>query len=159
MRKTIIAFAATALMLGGCGSLTGDKGASADEGSTTAASTGDTAEADAPKAAASSLDPLLADPQVGDIWAADLNHFSSVDFSDDNGTQSESFGQVKVVEVSPDRVTIITEDAAWPNAEGARRELRDRSAIIRWDESERIPVNRADFAALVADGKILETRR
>lgn len=159
MRKIIVAFAATALMLGGCGSLTGDKSASADEGSATAASTGDSTEADAPKAATSSLDPLLADPQVGDVWAADLKHFSAVEFGSESGPQAESYGQVKVVEVSPDRITIITEDGAWPDADSARRELRDRSAIIRWDESERIPVNRADFAALVADGKILETRR
>ena len=108
---------------------------------------------------ASNLDPLLANPQVGDVWAADLTHFSAADFNRDGGTQAEAYGQVRVVEVSPERVTVVTEDSAWPDQDGAKRELRDRSAVIRWDESERIPVNRADFSQLVEDEKILETRR
>lgn len=155
MRLVITAMMATGLMLGGCNATaesTDDKGGSSEQAATETST-------DAPAAAASDLDPLLAEPQVGDVWAADLNHFSAVEFNNDGGTQEAAFGQVKVVEVSPDRVTVITEDAAWPEADGARRELRDRSATIRWDENERIPVNRADFAQLVADGKILETRR
>ena len=42
---------------------------------------------------------------------------------------------------------------------GAVGELRGDMAGITWDENERIPVNRSDFAQLVEDGKIAETRR
>ena len=160
MRYGTMAVLAVAMVLSGCDALPGSNQASTTE----APAKGD-ASADAGGSSerasetASNLDPLLANPQVGDVWAADLTHFSAADFNREGGTQAEAFGQVKIVEVSDDRVTVVTEDSAWPDADGARRELRDRSAVIRWDESERIPVNRAEFAQLVEDEKILETRR
>lgn len=157
MRFFVMATMAAALALGGCDALSGGSAADTEEA---AAKGGDAGAAtEGGDAAASNLDPVLANPAVGDVWAADLSHFSAADFNGDSGTQAEAFGQVKVVEVTPEQVIVITEDAAWPDAAGARRELEDRSAVIRWDESERIPVNRADFARLVEEEKILATRR
>ncbi|MBH5328589.1 hypothetical protein H9Q10_02745 [Eikenella sp. S3360] len=110
--------------------------------------------------AAADLDPILADPQVGDLYAAKLSDFSAADFGDNKGREQEvSYGLMKVVEVQPDRLIVITEDAAWDNPRGARNDLNGDLADITWDESERIPVKRADLAKLVADGSILETRR
>ncbi len=138
-----------ALALAGC-----------DSGSGTAAS-GGTATAESSDSA-SSLDPLLASPQVGDVWAGELTAFSSYDFSGGSSemkSDSKAYGLMRVVEVSDDRVTIITETGAWPEVRGAVGELRGDMAGITWDENERIPVNRSDFAQLVEDGKIAETRR
>lgn len=143
-----------ALALAGC-----------DSGSGTAASGGTaTAESGAGESgdSASSLDPLLASPQVGDVWAGELTAFSSYDFSGGSSemkSDSKAYGLMRVVEVSDDRVTIITETGAWPEVRGAVGELRGDMAGITWDENERIPVNRSDFAQLVEDGKIAETRR
>lgn len=138
-----------ALALAGC-----------DSGSGTAAS-GGTATAESSDSAPS-LDPLLASPQVGDVWAGELTAFSSYDFSGGSSemkSDSKAYGLMRVVEVSDDRVTIITETGAWPEVRGAVGELRGDMAGITWDENERIPVNRSDFAQLVEDGKIAETRR
>lgn len=139
-----------ALALAGC-----------DAGSGTAAG-GGTATAESGSATASSLDPLLASPQVGDVWAGELTAFSSYDFtggSSEMKNDSKAYGLMRVVEVGDDRVTIITETGAWPEVRGAVGELRGDMAGITWDENERIPVNRSEFAQLVADGKIAETRR
>lgn len=143
-----------ALALAGC-----------DTGGGTAAG-GDAATAEAAGAdgsgTAASLDPLLASPQVGDIWAGELSAFSSADFTSgdaENKGDSKAYGLMRVVEVSDDRVTVITETGAWPQVRGAVGELRGNMADITWDENERIPVNRSDFAQLVEDGKIAETRR
>ncbi|OAM31214.1 MULTISPECIES: hypothetical protein [Eikenella] len=107
-------------------------------------------------AAAADLDPILAEPQVGDLYAAKLSDFSAADFGDN---KTVSYGLMKVVQVQPDRIIVITEDAAWENPRGARNDLNGDLADISWDESEQIPIKRADLAKLVADGSILETRR
>ncbi len=111
--------------------------------------------------AASGLDPLLASPQVGDIYAAELSAFSSYDFNEGAPERAgqKSYGLMKVVEVSNDRITVVTETAAWPAQRGALTDLRGTMADISWDDSERIPINRADLAKHVDDGKIIETRR
>ncbi len=106
--------------------------------------------------AADALDPILADPQVGDLYAAKLSDFSAAEFGDN---KEVSYGLMKVVRVQPDRIIVITEDAAWENPRGARNDLNGDLADITWDESEQIPIKRADLAKLVADGSILETRR
>lgn len=124
---------------------------------------GDTAttETKTGEAAAPALDPILANPQVGDLYAAELTHFSRANFNQasSGGAQPVSYGLLKVVDVNPTQITVITEMGAWPQQDGALNDLAGDHANISWDESERIPINRADLARLVADGKILRTRR
>lgn len=119
--------------------------------------------APAAQAAASDLDPILANPQVGDLYAAELTAFSAQNFGsagpNESGDSEKAYGLLRVVEVSPERVTVITETSAWPNSRGAVNDLRGDLANITWDEQERIPINRAELARMVADGKIVETRR
>ncbi|PJJ99855.1 hypothetical protein CO611_05180 [Lysobacteraceae bacterium NML03-0222] len=106
-------------------------------------------------------DPLLENPQVGDLYAAKLSAISAIGFSDarSNNTDEEVFGLLKVVEVKADSVVVITENSGWPNARGARNDLRGDLKDIGWDEEERIILKRQELPALMANGDIIETRR
>lgn len=106
-------------------------------------------------------DPLLENPQVGDLYAAKLSAISAIGFSDarNNNTDEEVFGLLKVVEVKADSVVVITENSGWPNARGARNDLRGDLKDIGWDEEERIILKRQELPALMANGDIIETRR
>lgn len=118
--------------------------------------------APATQAAATTLDPILANPQVGDLYAAELTAFSNANFGSAQpaGANGEkAYGLLRVVDVSPERVTVITETSAYENSRGAVNDLRGDLANITWDEQERIPINRSELAQLVTDGKIVETRR
>ncbi|OAM19726.1 hypothetical protein A7P89_11620 [Eikenella corrodens] len=103
----------------------------------------------------SALDPILAEPKVGDLYAAKVSAFSKEGFEE----HGVAYGLMKVVDVQADTITVITEDAAWPEADGARKDLNGDLSDITWDESERIEVKRADLPRMVADGRIVETRR
>ena len=109
--------------------------------------------------AAAALDPVLAEPQVGDLWAAKLDEFSQAEFGNPGDPLEDAYGLLKVTQVSDDRVIVITEVGAWPMASGTTEELRGNLSAITWDESEEIPINRTDIQDLVASGYILETRR
>ncbi len=151
--KALTLVSLAGLALAGCNA---GSGTAADGSSASEAASSDSSDATA------TLDPLLASPQVGDIWAGELSAFSSYDFTsgaDESKRSGKAYGLMRVVEVSDDRVTIITETGAWPEVRGAVGELRGDMAGITWDENERIPVNRSDFAQLVEEGKIAETRR
>ncbi len=111
--------------------------------------------AEAPQAAKVELEPVLADPKVGDLYAAELSHFSGASFED----AEEIYGLMKVVQVSPDQITLNTETAGWPKPKGAINDLRGDLAGIEWDEEEKIQIRRNELAGLVAEKKILETRR
>lgn len=54
---------------------------------------------------------------------------------------------------------VITENSGWPNARGARNDLRGDLKTIEWDEEERIILKREELPALMANGDIIETRR
>ncbi|MDH5824610.1 hypothetical protein QFW77_16690 [Luteimonas sp. RD2P54] len=118
--------------------------------------TGADADADATTTQAE-LDPILADPRPGDLYAAEVTHFSGVSFGNDEDRRA--YGLMKVQEVTPDQVMVITEMGAWPKARGAVNELRGDLSEITWDEQEVIPLYRNELAGLVADGKIVEVRR
>ncbi len=119
------------------------------------------AAAAAPVAPAASLDPVLAEPLVGDIYAAKLSAFSAHDFSDNDTKKklTDTYGLMKVVAVDANTITVITEQGAWPEPRGALGDLRGTMADITWDETERIPIRRLTLADLVRDGKLLESRR
>lgn len=104
-------------------------------------------------------DALLAEPMVGDLWAAELSHFSGNSFGDGHDTDETVYGLMKVIEVAPDKLVLVTEDGAWPKKQGAINDLRGDLAQISWDESEKITLKRGEIAGLAGDGKILETRR
>lgn len=108
------------------------------------------------------LDPVLANPKVGDLYAAELTAFSGEDFYAGVTRPSpgqKTYGLMKVIEVKADKVTAITETNAWGRPQGARNDLNGDLKDIRWDNEEKIPIKRADFARLVAEEKILEVRR
>lgn len=110
-------------------------------------------------ASTAALDPILQNPQVGDLYAAELSEFSEASFGDRNDPMNHAYGLLRVVKVEPDKVYVITENAASPNARGARNDLNGELTNITWDESERIPVRRDRFGELVEQEKILEVRR
>ena len=107
---------------------------------------------------AAELDPVLAAPRVGDVYAAELTHFSGVDFAGP-GTGEAAYGLMRVIAVDDERITLNTETGAWPKPRGAINELRGDQAEINWDEDEKIEVYRRELPELVAEGPILEARR
>ncbi|WP_374012422.1 hypothetical protein [Pseudoxanthomonas koreensis] len=109
--------------------------------------------------ATAALDPLLAQPKVGDLWASELSHFSVGEFSDSGREHDTVFGLMKVVDTSDENIVLITETGAWPKKQGAINDLRGDLADIEWDEKERITVRRSELAELVGAGRIIETRR
>ncbi len=131
-----------AVLLGGCDAVTSVTGG-----------------ADGQEVAAAALEPNLAQPAVGDLWAAKLDEFSSYEFGDNGEELPAAYGLMKVIEVEDDQLVLITEIGAWPTAEGTLGELGGDLAAISWDENENISVDRAELPALVEQGHILETRR
>lgn len=101
------------------------------------------------------LDPVLANPKVGDLYAAKVSAFSKEGFEE----HGVVYGLMKVVEVQPNHIIVITEDAGWETPKMAKQDLNGDLANINWDESERIQIKRADLSRMVLDGRIVETRR
>ena len=104
---------------------------------------------------AAGLDPILAEPKVGDLYAAKVSAFSKEGFEE----HGVVYGLMKVVEVQPNHIIVITEDAGWETPKMAKKDLNGDLSNINWDESERIQIERADLSRMVLDGRIVETRR
>lgn len=104
-------------------------------------------------------DPVLLDPKAGDLYAAELSHFSGAEFSDQEGPDEQTYGLMKVIDVSPEQITAITEDAGWPKPRGAINDLRGDLSDITWDDEEKIRILRSELPQLVADERIIETKR
>ena len=102
-------------------------------------------------------DLLLSAPEVGDLYAAKLSQLSVSGFNVDE--RKDAHGLMKVVEVHPDCLVAITENAAWDNPKGARNDLRGDLEDITWDETEKITLNRTELGKLKANGSLLEARR
>jgi len=60
--------------------------------------------------------------------------------------------------VMPDKVIFVTESGGWPQPQGAKNDLDGDLSDITWDESERIPVKRADLPRYYGS-EIIEVRR
>ena len=103
--------------------------------------------------------PVLADPKVGDLYAAKISAFSDAGFGDDDEKTSVVYGLMKVVEVQSNHIIVITEDAGWETPKMAKKDLNGDLSNINWDESERIQIKRADLSRMMLDGRIVETRR
>ncbi len=136
-------------------------GAALCMGSLTACSGTSGETATATEESAPALDPILASPQVGDLWSGELTHFSAANFNRDGGeSMTAAYGMMRVVDVTDDKVTVITEQGAYPSSDPAVAELNSGSlSNVTWDESERIPVNRSELQQLVTDGKLKAWRR
>lgn len=156
MKQRLLALALISV-LAACG---GQTNSSAPAQSTDTSSTQPVAASVAqPAATAPALDSVLADPKVGDLYAAKLSAFSDQGFGQNGKEQSVAYGLMKVVEVQSNHIIVITEDAAWEVPEGAKQDLNGDLSNITWDESERIQIKRDELPRMVADGRIVETRR
>jgi len=103
-----------------------------------------------------SLKPIFADPKPGDLYSADLVYFSIYWDTD----KDVVFGMMRVDEVHPDRLVVITEKQGWDNPKQAMKELRSGDlSQVEWDEHEQIEIYRSELPQLLADEKILDARR
>jgi len=115
-----------------------------------------TIETPAQTTRAGELAEIFANPQWGDVYAAELTYFSAWDF----GAEGEArYGLMRIVAVTPDRITLNTEDSAWPHPRGAINDMRGDLSDIDWDENENIEIYRNELSHLVAEKKILDARR
>ncbi|MGL4711927.1 MAG: hypothetical protein ACRCWP_04995 [Shewanella sp.] len=104
-------------------------------------------------AQAQSLDEILANPKVDDIYIARLDNFSK-------GFDDKAYGMMRVVEVDSKKIVLVTEDAAWPDSpDGAYDELKGDFSDIGWDFEEKIEVERAELGGLKTSGMLLRGRR
>lgn len=159
MKKSLLLLALTSCLLAACGDKAAAPAAETAPATQTTAPAADNSSAQMANgsAAAMSIDALLADPKVGDLYAAKLTSFSAHEF--DNGKADIAYGLMKVVEVKPDVIVVITEDAAWDEPKGAQDDLHNRLDTITWDESERITVKRSDLSKHKSNGDIYDGRR
>lgn len=98
---------------------------------------------------------LLQQPAVDDIYAAKLSHFSQYSF----GSGGDAYGLLRVIEVTSDTIVVITEDAAWPEPQGAHDDLNGDFSDISWDPEEEITIQRTTLESLQNGQLILEARR
>ncbi|MDI9238089.1 hypothetical protein QLQ15_04100 [Lysobacter sp. LF1] len=101
---------------------------------------------------------LLADPRVGDLYAAEITQFSAV--ADDEGnTVEDGYGLLKVTGVSEQEIKVVT--TAWyqDTKRGLLKELRKSPASQQWDLTDVITVKRAELAGLRDEGQIISVRR
>jgi len=117
-----------------------------------------TIETPAQSTRAGELDEIFANPQWGDVYAAELTYFSAYDFGNEDPSDAR-YGLMRIVDVHPDRITLNTEDSARLNARGAINGMRGDLAGVVWDEDEKIEIYRNELPHLVADKKILDARR
>lgn len=158
-RLTVAAGALALTALTACGGK--DSGDAAASASRTTSPGSPVASSGTAATSAAALDPILQNPQVGDLYAAELSEFSQFDFGAQSGrpAMDKAYGLLRVVKVEPDKVIVITQNQASANERGARNALNGELENVGWDENERIPVRRDRFAQLVEQEKILEVRR
>lgn len=105
---------------------------------------------------AQSIDEILAEPKVDDIFSARLDQFSEYDFGDEGGA---AYGMLRVVAVDRSTITVITESSAWDSRSDALKDLRGNFSDVDWDHDEEISINRSELAGLKRDGMIFGARR
>ena len=108
------------------------------------------------------VDPNLAliqAPAVGDIYAAELTEFTTADFTQGGRDAAKGYGLLKVVEVQPDKVVVITENAASEDPAVSKQDIKGDLSNITFDELEKIDVVRSQLEKAYAAGTIYEVRR
>lgn len=98
---------------------------------------------------------VIADPQVGDIYAAELTYFSEADFEN----QPKIYGLLKVVESDAVYATVVTEDAGSDEAAVALQDIAGDLSGIGFDGDERIVISHADLMKAFESGKIMAAKR
>lgn len=98
---------------------------------------------------------LVASPQVGDYYAAELTYFSGADFE----ARDRIFGLMKIVAVDGDDITLVTENGGSADRDVALKDIDGDPSTIEFDQSERIIITASDLAAAHAAGKIFAARR
>ncbi|MDR0181765.1 hypothetical protein [Lysobacter arvi] len=96
---------------------------------------------------------LLAAPQVGDLYAAELSHFAEFDQA------GKAYGLMKVVKVDGDAVTVITDSSAWEAPSGANNDLHGDLSAIKWDTEDELRIARSELSSLYGQDKIFGVRR
>ena len=115
-----------------------------------------------PGTSSGKVDPNLAliqAPVVGDIYAAELTEFTTADFTQAGQDAAKGYGLLKVVEVQPDKVVVITENAASEDPAVSKQDIKGDLTDITFDESEKIDVVRSQLEKAYAAGTIYEVRR
>jgi len=118
----------------------------------------DTTQTPAQSTRAGELDAIFADPQPGDLYAAELTYFSAYDFGNEDPNDAR-YGLMRIIAVQADRITLNTETGSWLHPRGAINEMRGDLAGIEWDEDEKIEIYRNELSHLIADKRILDARR
>lgn len=100
---------------------------------------------------------LLANPKVGDLYAAEITHFSS--FAGESGKEvEEGYGLLKVTGVSDQEIKVITTSWYQPTKRGILKELRKFQVPSQWDRMDVITLPRTDLLKLYDEGRIFDVR-
>lgn len=118
-----------------CGLGTGGAGGTAASGET-----GETAQ--------------LKDPKVGDLYAAELSELAEFEVPGE-----KAYGLLKVTQVAPDTVTVITDSSAWDDTISAKRELRGDLKEVVWDNDDEIVLARSQLLEMHRKEVIFGVRR
>ncbi|MGH8038452.1 MAG: hypothetical protein ACREPD_11965 [Stenotrophomonas sp.] len=96
----------------------------------------------------------LKDPKVGDLYAAELSELA--EFEVPGG---KAFGLLKVINVAPDTVTVVTDSSAWDDAISAKRELHGDLKQVVWDGEDEIVLARSQLLEMHRKEVIFGVRR
>lgn len=100
---------------------------------------------------------LLQDPAVGDLYAAELTHFSEGDFN--RSGKEPMYGLMKVIRVGPATITVVTEQDAWPDRRDAIIDLHKHAGEAVWDMDEQVTLPRSVLLQLGNQRHILDALR
>jgi len=107
-------------------------------------------------AQAQSTKDILSNPQVDDVYVAQLDQFSQVTF----GKQGDkAYGLLRVIEVNDTQIVVITTQKGWSDSRAVFVVLKQDAKTIEWDEAEKIVLLRANLLSLEETDLILEAFR
>lgn len=97
---------------------------------------------------------MVKQPQVNDIYVADVSKFSNY-FGD-----TPTYALMRVIEVNPEFILVITESQAYPgDFNGSVNDLGGEFNNITWDNTEKIKVQISNLENHFKNGDIIATRR
>lgn len=103
---------------------------------------------------------IIESPKVGDLYAAELSTFSAMQFNDgEEALAGKVYGLMKVIEVDPKKVVLITENAGAETPAISKQDIKGDLSDIAFDEEEKIDVVRSELRKAYDSGKIYAVRR